>query len=728
MLLLLSIAIPSLAQTQSNEQVEISTESQSIETNTLLAEAENEVTEPFELTATKAKKISRVTGKTLENETIPNPNQSHTNYGLTATDLGIVWDATTDPNDKKVMIAFGDSYDEGWGGFGGGGTGWRGNLLALSKDTDLSDGLTFSSMIADPAKPNYAKEIIYSAHITDGKSDFTAIPTAGITVDNRHYIHYMQIRNWGANGRWNTNFSEIAYSDDEGQNWTKSGVKWDAKSKFAQAAYVKDGGFVYMFGTPAGRFDSAYLARVAEADMLDKAKYEYWNGSGWTQNDEAAAVAVIDVPVSELSVAYNSYYKKWIMVYLNENRYAMVMRSSSSLTEGWSAETEIATGAEFPGLYGGFIHPWTNDGKDLYFLMSEWGPYNVVLMHATLEKGTPVANIVADPSFENQTSLTKTTSPWVLEAGNGGIDSGKGFSRGGKNNVFLSYDAGWSAFTQSVPVAPNTVYRLTGFVKTSPNNTDGYFGVRGSKGNILKEVKYGYHANYTKLTVQFNSGDNTLVTIFTGMHANEPKWVQADDYMLVPVDQTPPVITLNGDANIELSLGDSFTDLGATALDNLDGDLSDKITVTGEVNTNIVGTYTLTYNVTDTDGNKAVEATRTINVTGEDYTISNVSVKDMNGNDLSKLPQKGFIFANADFRNNTSEIKTVTLVMALYNKKGELENLSGITKGIPSGVVETFTSGFKLPGNQSGYYLEVFVAKSLTELKPISKVTTLGQK
>lgn len=338
---------------------------------TFANETQSEVTEPFELTASKAKKIARVTGATLEGETIPNPNQTHTNYGLTATDLGVIWNATTDPNKKKVMIAFGDSYDDGWGGFGGGGDpeGWRGNVLAISEDTNLSDGLTFSSMITEENNDSYAKEIIYSEHDTSGNGDWTAIPTAGVSVGTRHFIHYMQIKNWGENGRWNTNFSEIAYSDDEGQNWTKSGVKWDATSKFAQAAYLKKDGYVYMFGTPAGRFDNAYLARVAEKDILVKERYEYWNGSGWTEGDESAAAAVVDAPVSELSVVYNSYYDKYIMMYLNENRYAMVIRSSSSLTEGWSAETEVATGAEFPGLYGGYIHPWTNDGKDLYFLV-----------------------------------------------------------------------------------------------------------------------------------------------------------------------------------------------------------------------------------------------------------------------------------------------------------------------------------------------------------------------
>ncbi len=688
-----------------------------------------DTTDPFELTATKAKRVARVTGKTLEGETIPNPNQTATKYGLTATDLGIIWDATTDPNDKKMMVAFGDSYDEGWGGFGGGGDGkgWRSNLLAISKDADPSDGLSFSSMITDTSKPNYAKEIIHSDHITDGNSDFTAIPTAGVTAGNRHFIHYMQIKNWGANGRWNTNFSEVAYSDDEGQTWTKSGVKWGATSKFAQAAYVKEGGYIYMFGTPAGRFDNAYLARVSEADMLNKAKYEYWDGSKWVVNNEAAAVAVVDAPVSELSVSYNSYYKKWIMVYLNENRYAIVMRSSSELTGGWSAETEIATGEEYPGLYGGFIYPWKNDGKDLYFLMSEWGPYNVVLMHTTLEKGTPSPNLVADPSFEKQTSGT-ISAPWILEGGKGGIDKATGTSKAGSNNVYVRNDTGWNGIKQNISVSPNTEYVLSGYVKTSQNNNAGYFGVRAADGKIIKEQPFGRNDNYTKQTVRFNSGDNTSVTLFTGMWANGDTWVQADDYMLVPVDTTPPTITLKGDETIDLSLGDAFTDPGATASDSQDGDLSDKIEVAGKVDPNIIGRYSLTYNVKDSDGNAAKSVTRTVNVTGEDYTVSHVAFKGSDGSSLTKLPKKGFISASAEIRNNTSEAKEISLVVALYNKKGEVENLSGVTKALPSGSKETITGGFNMPGNNSGYHVEIFVADSLTGLKPLSNIARLEQK
>jgi hypothetical protein len=80
-------------------------------------------------------------------------------------------------------------------------------------------------------------------------------------------------------------------------------------------------------------------------------------------------------------------------------------------------------------------------------------------------------------------------------------------------------------------------------------------------------------------------------------------------------DTTAPVITRIGAANISLQLGDSYSDQGATASDNIDGDLTSSIVVGGDtVNTNVVGSYTITYNVSDAAGNAAIEVTRTVNV------------------------------------------------------------------------------------------------------------------
>lgn len=79
-------------------------------------------------------------------------------------------------------------------------------------------------------------------------------------------------------------------------------------------------------------------------------------------------------------------------------------------------------------------------------------------------------------------------------------------------------------------------------------------------------------------------------------------------------DTTIPVITRLGDENIVVECADAYDDPGATADDHCDGDITDSIVVNNPVDTAVVGTYTVTYNVTDGQGNVAVEVTRTVEV------------------------------------------------------------------------------------------------------------------
>jgi hypothetical protein len=77
-------------------------------------------------------------------------------------------------------------------------------------------------------------------------------------------------------------------------------------------------------------------------------------------------------------------------------------------------------------------------------------------------------------------------------------------------------------------------------------------------------------------------------------------------------DSTGPVITLKGEALVTYEGGSSYTDSGASATDNLDGDLTEEIVVSGEVDTSLEGTYTLKYDVRDAEGNAAESATRVV--------------------------------------------------------------------------------------------------------------------
>ena len=78
-------------------------------------------------------------------------------------------------------------------------------------------------------------------------------------------------------------------------------------------------------------------------------------------------------------------------------------------------------------------------------------------------------------------------------------------------------------------------------------------------------------------------------------------------------DQIAPVITLEGGTTTYVKIGSSYTELGYTATDNEDGDISSKVTVTNNINTSQTGSYAVTYTVEDSSGN-SVTAVRKVYV------------------------------------------------------------------------------------------------------------------
>jgi len=103
-------------------------------------------------------------------------------------------------------------------------------------------------------------------------------------------------------------------------------------------------------------------------------------------------------------------------------------------------------------------------------------------------------------------------------------------------------------------------------------------------------------------------------------------------------DTTPPVLTLKGANSLKLKVGDTYTEPGATAKDDRDGDISAKIKIGGDiVNTAKAGTYTIIYTVSDNAGNRS-ETTR-------DVIVSDVVV---NLGDHWKLVVDGRMLKHAD--------------------------------------------------------------------------------
>lgn len=68
-------------------------------------------------------------------------------------------------------------------------------------------------------------------------------------------------------------------------------------------------------------------------------------------------------------------------------------------------------------------------------------------------------------------------------------------------------------------------------------------------------------------------------------------------------DTEAPVLTLYGEDYVEVIARSTYEDMGYVATDNLDGDLTERVIVSGELNINLCGKYVLTYEVSDNAGN-----------------------------------------------------------------------------------------------------------------------------
>ncbi|TDK85373.1 DUF4185 domain-containing protein [Mycolicibacterium mucogenicum] len=363
------------------------------------------------------------------------PNDTYNRFGVWGTDVGTAWDngiaddPSTPINEHQVLMAFGDTFS------GPNMTGnWLNNILFRSSDANLADGISIpagqwfnGNMFGGTplSSPTTARQIILPAKLPAGlPSGVTLIPTSGISVPTpgtqygaTQYLSFMSVKQWGAPGQWTTNYSAMAYSTDNGENWTiaPQSVRqnWGGNANFQQAALVRPGdGYVYSYGTPNGRGGAAYISRVAEADILDASKYEYYNkGSaggwfgigaikqGWYKDPAKAGVVFgrdtgacgIGKPgnqVSEMSVQYNPTLGKYVTLYGDQFN-NIVLRTADRPEGTWSAATVLMP-QQNGGIYAPMMQPWSpstlGTGTDLYWNLSLWSEYNVMLMKTDLTK------------------------------------------------------------------------------------------------------------------------------------------------------------------------------------------------------------------------------------------------------------------------------------------------------------------------------------------------------
>lgn len=125
---------------------------------------------------------------------------------------------------------------------------------------------------------------------------------------------------------------------------------------------------------------------------------------------------------------------------------------------------------------------------------------------------------------------------------------------------------------------------------------EGYAAADNYDGDLTAQVRRWEEAGYVFYEVQDSSGN------ISGTYRE-----------IIYKDLIPPQITLLGEQTVYIYTGSTYSDAGATASDNYDGDLTAKVSIQGQVDAYRSGSYQLVYTVTDSYGN-AAEAVRNVEV------------------------------------------------------------------------------------------------------------------
>lgn len=361
-------------------------------------------------------KMIQLVGEEDRERHVPSASQSWTRYKLAGTDLGVPF-----THKGVTYLLFGDTI-----GFR------RGDAIGYTSDNNPEDGL---ELIFLHDQNGYLPVTIPG--ISQGAFE---VPMEGISLGSKMYIYHTtdsstasQIdRDEARMGR-----SVLAVSADDGYSFT---YLYDVSTdKFINVSVVQVNpadwvGFpdsssagLAIFGSGDYRRDVVYLAYQPTAQIEQRGSYRYFSGldasgrPGWS-TEESKAQPLTDQPcVGEFSVSYNRFIRKWIMLYncfLPASR-GINLRTADRPWGPWSPP-EILFQPWDDGGYCHFMHAsWSSQKCDevhepgredvwageygpyqfedwatgdsnrttIYFTLSTWNPYTVVLMKATLRRG-----------------------------------------------------------------------------------------------------------------------------------------------------------------------------------------------------------------------------------------------------------------------------------------------------------------------------------------------------
>jgi len=368
-----------------------------------------------------SQKVCQLTGEFDRERQEFTINRTESRFGLVGTDLGAFFE-----HDGKLYFFFGDTIrarsERGREGEDGPREGRGNDSVAFTDDFQPEDCLRLEFVTGPDGR-------FRSPEVPGVSLLGFEVPTGGFSTGEAMYVFFTTDSGEGqVMGR-----SILARSWDGAQSFEF--VYTVSRDRFINIAPVvinnseisglpeNDAQGVLLWASGRYRRSDPYLAYITLGSVEDRRALRYFAGLDsegrprWS-TEEAEAVPLFTHPcIGELSVAWNPFIEKWLMLYNCGSPRGIVFRVSEEPWGPWSEaqvlfhpwedggychfmhvswEFRVCDSVHDPGRenvwggeYGPYLIPrfFTGDERQttIYFVMSTWNPYNVVLMRSTLE-------------------------------------------------------------------------------------------------------------------------------------------------------------------------------------------------------------------------------------------------------------------------------------------------------------------------------------------------------
>lgn len=371
----------------------------------------------------RSQKVCQLTGDTDFQYRAPTTNRSESRFSVGGTDLGYPFE-----HDGRLYFLFGDT---------GGSTPDGRDSIAYTRDADpdtcphldwIADGSTFHPVQADGVS-----------------MAFFEVPTTGFSANGAMYVFVWTDHKdlFRKDAQGNELFSSplghaaLLRSDDQGRTFSLIWDRLGDKLIYLSAVVVNNadvpglpertGQGLLIFGSGKYRASNPYLAYLPLNVVEQKSRVSYFTAIDLATHQpkwgaESAATQLFDNPcVGELSVTWNRNLRQWMMLYNCDNPGGVVARVADTPWGPWSAPAVLfdavadagtcyflrgspdcgpPTDPFSPangnpgGVYAPYVIPrYTRGGPQnttIYYVMSTWNPYQVVLMKSTLIFHSPL--------------------------------------------------------------------------------------------------------------------------------------------------------------------------------------------------------------------------------------------------------------------------------------------------------------------------------------------------